>query len=250
MINFKSILFKGKYYPISFKLNYILRSCLFKVSKSKYPIYNEEFVKSQYDKMICYDKFILSNFKLTTRVSNCIIKYYLSHERKLHRINKPARVCYQNKIKRTEAYYEDGKYHRLDGPSLIEYDRRGRRRFEIYHLNDKKHRINGPAYIMYFENKIIQEDYFINNKLHRMNNPASISYYKNGNVSSISYYTNNMRCRLNGPAVIEYYPDGNVLCQAYYINDKLHRYNGPAYVEYDIDGTIIKEECYINGVKL
>jgi|ERR1700691_1473045 len=69
----------------------------------------------------------------------------------------------------TLGYYLNGKYHREDGPAVIDHDGS-----MCYYLNGKYHREDGPA--------VIDHD------------------------GTIYYYLNDLRHREDGPAVI--YPDG------------------------------------------
>ncbi len=77
--------------------------------------------------------------------------------------------------------------------------------------NNKYHRTDGPAVIdHYADGSVYSEIYYINGKMHREGGPAAVTYDKNGSVVTESYYTNNEKHRDDGPAEIDYYPDGSV----------------------------------------
>lgn len=135
MLNYKSILFKGKYYPISYKLNFILSSNLFVLRREKNTItYNKDIkmhnigVSIKCKQIVCYNKFILTNLKIRTDNYKLYI-YYL----KLHRINKPAIILYDGKNISMEYYYQHGELHRLNGPAIIKY-KKGEIKKEIFYI--------------------------------------------------------------------------------------------------------------------
>ncbi len=46
-------------------------------------------------------------------------------------------------------YYQNGQYHRAEGPAVIEYRTDGSVSCEIYYQNGELHRAGGPAFIEY-----------------------------------------------------------------------------------------------------
>ena len=56
---------------------------------------------------------------------------------------------------------QNGKYHRLDEPAIIQYNYYGIRSRERYYYQGQAHNISGPALIEYFEHEISYVEYFI-----------------------------------------------------------------------------------------
>lgn len=98
----KSILFKERYYSISYKLNFILNYNLFKVVKSEYKLYNS----------ICQHKFIL-DLVITNKVQ---YNYYS--------ILEP--ITYIKRDKTTYQFYKYQLLHRDDGPAYIKFNKNKR----------------------------------------------------------------------------------------------------------------------------
>ena len=70
-----------------------------------------------------------------------------------------------------------------------DYYKSGQIRSEYYYLNGQYHRVNGPAVTYYYTSGQIQSEYyFINDEVHRVDGPAAIDYYKNGQIKSEYYY--------------------------------------------------------------
>jgi len=103
----------------------------------------------------------------------------------------------------SQSWLINGKYHREDGPAMIDADGS-----QYWYQNGNLHREDGPAYI---GADGIQE-WLINGKCHREDGPAIIGtdgtqyWFKNGKVH-----------REDGPAYIG--PDGT---QAWYLNGNRH----------------------------
>ena len=73
----------------------------------------------------------------------------------------------------------------------VKYSRKGNIIERYYTLNNKYHRENGPAIIDYYDNgQVVLERYYVNDKCHREDGPAIIRYDMMGNVSSIDYFLN------------------------------------------------------------
>lgn len=110
---FKSILFKRKYYAISFKLNYIMKSNLFKHRREK-NIVNTDIDIDKKDNVVCvipkqitlYDRFIFAKLKIRTKYV-LLYKYF----GKLHRDNKPAYIIFSpNGEIKYKQYYYNGEF--------------------------------------------------------------------------------------------------------------------------------------------
>lgn len=192
--NFKSILYKSKYYSISYKLNFILKAKLFKKENRWYK--NNNLVPSLSnhfcDILQTQDKFILDMIIYVNIESYMTRIYYV--------------------------YY--GKLHRDNGPAVIEYNKNYCVREIQYYQHGKLHRDNGPGEITcYPNNQIASIAYYQHGKLHRDNGPASIEYYENGNLMSESYFQDNNLHRIDAPACILYDEDGNIELEEYYLDD-------------------------------
>lgn len=223
MLNYKSILFKEKYYSISFKLKFILKSNLnirynnnyiFRSKAYKYPIY-------------CKSKFLFDKFKCVNK-SEYIIQYY------------------------TYGKHENGNdKHESDKPATIKYYSNGNVEYKIWCLNGIMHRKDKPARIKYYINgRIKSKEYYWHNKLYNDNEPAKIKYYDNGNVKSEAYYIigNYLGRNYDEPSKIKYYINGNIMSEEYYENGLIHRGNDqPAKIEYAINGDVILELYYFYG---
>jgi hypothetical protein len=102
------------------------------------------------------------------------------------------------KTTKKETSYTDknGKYHRVDGPAIINYNSKSEIWLEEWFSNGKRHRLDGPAYY-HLDSFKGYEEWFIYGLRHRIAGPALInpSYFK-------KWYKNDMAHRLNAPAVI------------------------------------------------
>lgn len=107
----KSILFKTKYYSISYKLNFICNLNLF---KQDVRIYKPNTMYTYYNKFIL-DRYIVRH----QDNNNSIEKYY--YMAKPHRDNKPAVIRYKGDKVMYEAYYQNGLRHRDNGPAIVYY---------------------------------------------------------------------------------------------------------------------------------
>ena len=124
----------------------------------------------------------------------------------------------------TKYWYQDGRYHRLDGPAIEYADGK-----KSWYIKDVKHTeeeyynsilqlTDNKMIITYIINDHGTKYWRQNNQFHRTNGPAI--EYSNGTKK---WYQNNQLHRTNGPAVE--YPDG---AKRWYQNGKLHRLDGPA----------------------
>lgn len=101
-----------------------------------------------------------------------------------------------------QIWYENCKFHRIDGPAVIFPDGR-----KYWYQNGLLHRIDGPV----IEDLSGFSEWRVNGKLHRTDGPAII-YGDNDK----SWYQNGKLHRIDGPAVIqpngtkEWYVDGEV----------------------------------------
>lgn len=135
-----------------------------------------------------------------------------------HREDGPA-VILENG---TQYWYQKNRYHRLDGPAIINND------VQYWYKDGVKHREDGPA-------KICANGYqiwYLNGKKHRENGPAII--WPNG---ALEWYQNDIPHREDGPAGIE--ANGS---QYWFVHGKYHRVDGPAVI--DSTGT---QSWWING---
>lgn len=192
-----------------------------------------------FDKDRGYTNFILFNDGVYPSYNYQIIdgntnSFYIRD--KLQRINGPSYVERYDNIT-IEKYYSFGKLHRINKPAVIHYENHIVTR-EEYYLDDTLHRDNGPAVIQYLNNKIIREEYYLNNMLHRLNSPAVIQY-ENGNITKQEYWKQGKLYNDKGPAVIRY-KNGKVIAEEYHMNDK-----HPAVIKYG--DKITFESYYVNG---
>ena len=80
---------------------------------------------------------------------DCII--YLNEFHRKHREDGPAKIYTQENARGDEAWFFDGKYHRIGGPAIIWLGKRwnidhSTRKFEWLRM-DRFHRLNAPAVI-------------------------------------------------------------------------------------------------------
>lgn len=221
MNSFKSILYKGKYYSTSYKLNCVLKSKLFKMNNGKYRISNDSlliFPKSSPTIIEVFDKFIFCEYKIVTYPDGFErIEYYIK-DGKIHRDDKPAECCYYKTGNRLEIYYQNGKRHKSDGPASHYYDKDNNVKGYYYYVDGKSHRLDGPAQASCFcdgDIEIRYEIYCINDEYHRLDGPAIIEYHPNGNIRYQEYRING-NPRVNGlPYIIKYDENYNVTYQEY-----------------------------------
>ena len=113
--------------------------------------------------------------------------------------------------------------------------------------DDKYHRLDGPAIINYYENgQIEKEEYYINGLLYRENGPSIVRYYRNGDKAEEHWsYENGIKKQTS-----LYYRNGNLKCQFYFNNkNELSKLDGPAIIRYSENGSIESEEYFVNGIK-
>ena len=91
--------------------------------------------------------------------NNYRIKHWVKNG-KIHRLNGPAKISYDDGLKRFERWYENGKLHRLNGPAEIWYYETGLIEAEVWYENGKLHRLNGPAYIEYQDTGLIETEWW------------------------------------------------------------------------------------------
>lgn len=111
--NFKSILFKQKYYCISYKLNYILKSNLFTPTTGLVTFHNPRLMRTIFincNEIQSYHKFIL---------------------------NKLILIHTKNGRRKSELHKLDDRVYRDDGPALIFYHKNGTIKSKYYF--EKKH---------------------------------------------------------------------------------------------------------------
>ena len=81
---------------------------------------------------------------------------------------KPKITYYKSGQIQLEEWYLNGKFHRVDGPAVIQYYKSGKKQQEFWRVNGISHRVDGPAYIYYNKSGKIEREY----------------WYLNGNVSN------------------------------------------------------------------
>lgn len=278
-MNFKSILFKGKYYPITFKLNFIL-GCDLQIShKMKYVIESTTLCDvlklSDSTQFTLYSKFLFD--KIKARNDKLLACYYFN---KLHRdpklnieeeyiseddnsdndsdnddnsYDKPAYMeFHKNRNTKLMAYYQHGELHRDRYPAVYEYSYCGSRRSKKYYQNGELHRDGKPALIEYdeYSNFREYESYYQHGKLHNECGPAFIHNDGRDEVEREEYYINGELHNEHGPAIIEYDTIwGHVYTKEYYQHGELHRVGKPAIKRYE-DGKLIEVEYYENGIEM
>lgn len=104
---------------------------------------------------------------------------------KYHRIDGPGLIKYdENGNKLIEVWYQDGEVHRIDGPGIIKYDN-GNKKCEIWYQNGKYHRLDGPAFIRYnVQGDIINKEYFLLSKELSRKQYHKILYILNNKISA------------------------------------------------------------------
>lgn len=177
MLNYKSLLFKEKYYCISYKLKFILKSNLSEIRDT-----NCKLITSKEDIIYMHSN---SKFAFVTRKQMITFDEYESLEyyqyNKLHREDdKPTAILYcEGKIKYIR-FLKNGYLHReSDKPSIIEFDENENIIEVSYYKNDLCHRDNDKPALLIFDNIgiIILEQYYKNGRLHREGDkPAYIRY--------------------------------------------------------------------------
>lgn len=85
------------------------------------------------------------------------------------------------------------------------------------------HRINGPSLVNYYENGNIQfEEWHTHGYLHRTDGPATVFYNENGTVRQKVWYKQGIRYRIDGPADILYDDCGKIYNELWYRNGSLY----------------------------
>jgi antitoxin component YwqK of YwqJK toxin-antitoxin module len=79
-------------------------------------------------------------------------------------INNPRIKYYDNGRKKLEEWIVDGKYHREDGPAIIEWYDNGQKEFESWCLKGEYHREDGPAYQEWFYGQLSHKELWLNGK--------------------------------------------------------------------------------------
>lgn len=181
---------------------------------------------------------------------------------------------YLSGLKSSEQWLLNGKYHRIDGPARLVYNRAGRVVEEYWQKDDKMHRIGAAAMIYYRDDGTKTNEYWYKDgKLHRTDGPAEIAYNEDETMRYVYWYNEGVLHRTDGPAETNYrrgthrvsehwYINGEkqrsrkyhlndkVSEEKWYKNDVLHRIDGPAEIHYRDDGTKDYELWYIDGRRL
>jgi antitoxin component YwqK of YwqJK toxin-antitoxin module len=100
------------------------------------------------------------------RVKKKLKSEYWYKDSEYHRLDGPAiQYWYENGQKGSEQWFEDSKYHRIDGPAVQCWYANGQKENEWWYKAGKLHRLDGPAIQEWDENgNKIREEYFINGK--------------------------------------------------------------------------------------
>lgn len=166
----------------------------------------------------------------------------------LHRIGKPALVCYDFKETLSNiTYYHEGVLHREDGPALIYYDFNGMIEEQQWVLHGLSQSINHkPAKIKYHNGIAYQVSYHNKSLVHRVNYPAILTFDRKGVLILAQWYEKSERTNtLNTPAHVEYNEETRGLTNVtYYFKDKPHRVNGPASIGWDPQGNLLYEKFF------
>lgn len=151
MLNYKSILYKERYYPISYKLKFILSSNL-NISHTRtihttHIIFRSKFL---FDKLVVYksnamyyhDNNCLDKTTKYPQVNLSRTSEYYLRDNQLHRDNKPAYIEYDNNKVTIIAYYQFGEMHNCNGPAFVRYDKDGSIRNQLYYYKGRETRKN------------------------------------------------------------------------------------------------------------
>lgn len=192
--NFKSILYKQRYYPICYRLSMI--------NRNKFKIINDT-------------TYIFTNYKILDKIPSCKYNHrgknykIISHNKFIH--SYLIIEGYEDRLI-MRCYSFNYSEHRLDGPAFEYYSDNGIFARE-YYINGKRHRDpkEGPADIHYHSHngEVWYEKYYVNGKLHRdpKEGPACICYKNSGDLWYMEYYVDDKRHRNpeEGPAYIKYH---------------------------------------------
>ena len=78
-----------------------------------------------------------------------------------------------------EEYIRNGKYHRDDGPAIVQQNQDGSTHVE-YYRNGELHREDGPAFVACYDDGSRLEMYYLNGQKHREEGPALIATGSDG----------------------------------------------------------------------
>jgi len=142
----------------------------------------------------------------------------------LHRVGKRAEHAFTDNTE-TIIYAEHGKAHRVDGPAIID-------------INRKTNLVIGTAWVR-------------NDKSHREDGPSTLHRDPDSGIAVVTIFERHgLMHRTDGPAYIERDKEtGIITVEDYHIDGNLHRDNGPASIERDREtGAINRADFYRNGV--
>jgi len=95
---------------------------------------------------------------------------------------EPERYFHSNGRKSQEEWRDNGKQHRLDGPSLQWWHINGQKQKEEWRIDGELHRVNGPARILWDENGGKQkEEWWINGI------KVDVAWFEEHNLQDIPY---------------------------------------------------------------
>lgn len=224
----KSILYKRKYYSISFKLSFITK---FNLKYKKEGVIcsklNEKLNIS--NDILITDRF---NFRKIIHSTTYGYTYYLFLKK--HRDNKPASVVKKDNVLQL-SFYQNDKIHRDNKPAYIEYVDEVLF-IKSYYENGVMR--DGFSHFVYYPNGNVKSRIcYLNDKIHNDNGPAKIQYYENGVVYCIQYFKYGFYCN-TGPIIITFYPNGHVKSKDYNRTD--NKYIG--HIEYYENGNVKIED--------
>lgn len=135
--------------------------------------------------------------------------------------------------------YEKNELHNLEGPAIIIKDDSGKITQNAWYVNGKLHRLDSPADIRYKDGKIVYEEWAKNGIQGREDGPSLYKVdVKDGEVEK-EWRKNGVLHNENGPAILIKTITGKVVDEQWYINGKMTRDNGPAHTRDQLnpDGT-------------
>lgn len=132
------------------------------------------------------------------------------------------KTYYDTGLPESEAWYQNGEYHRTDGPAYVEYSHNNDDGYHLYITKYYQHGIlhneNGPA-VEINRDYEFESRYYINGLLHREDGPA-ITINRRFGPSYREHRVNGKLHRETGPAKYEETSPGNILWGEYYKDNK------------------------------
>ena len=121
----------------------------------------------------------------TGQVTVLIERNWLHHRRKCHYVEV---VDHATGI-RKEFWFDDGLWHREEGPAVIDWQPDGTKSAESWHLKGELHRLGGPAITSWWENSRPRvEIWFKHGTRHRADGPSYQSWDQDGALTRTEWY--------------------------------------------------------------